>query len=95
MLRVRIHHQSDAATGFKKVWDRTLTGASARETSAQLKWMGADPMLDGEILSLRIKDGEGGGCETKGCFLELEITELHENSEIADVYFHADKWRKW
>ena len=77
------------------MWDKTLTGSPAEKTASDLEYLASDPLLEGEIMSLRIKDGEGGGCEIQGCFLELELKKIDENDQMADVYFHADKCRQW
>ena len=72
-----------------------MDGSIAGNLLANLRDLGSDPMQQGELLSLRIKDGEGGGCQTDGSFLGLDIKELEENRQMANVYFDADKWRKW
>ena len=77
------------------VWDTVLTGNSAKDTAAELEWLASNPMLIGEMVSLRIKDGKGGGCETNGSYLDLKIENTGEESQTADVYFYADKWRSW
>ena len=94
MLRVRIHRQIDSPVGFELVRDETLTGRSAQKTAADLEHFGPDPKYVGDH-AFRIKDGNGGGCLMQGCLLDLKIENIGKDSQTADLYFYADKWRKW
>lgn len=94
MLRVRIHRQIDNPLGYELVWDETLTGPAAQKTAANLEHFGPDPKFVGDR-SLRIKDGNGGGCLMQGCLMDLKIENTGKNSQTADLYFYADEWRKW
>ena len=95
MLRVRIHKQKEGPSGFEQVWCKDLNGKNGEHADAKLLALQADPLMQGELVSLRFKDGEGSGCIASGSLLEIEYSETKDSMKQVDVYFFLDSWRSW
>jgi len=93
MLEVNLHRQKDKAVGFESFWSVQLDGKNAQKTSDLLLLLQSDPHMQGELLSLRFKDGKGGGCLASGALLEIKFA--GNDSKKVDVYLAVDKWRSW
>ncbi len=94
-LKIRLHHQEANTAKYTQVWYDDLEGKNADQAYHSLLALQQDPYMHGEMVSLRFKEGKGGGCQISGSFLEADFIDFDEIIKEVDAYFGGGKWRSW
>ncbi len=84
----------NTAIGENLIWNEVVPPRDSKKVEAVLSAFATDPLLQGEMLGLRLRDGKGRGCQVSGPMLGCEVTQ-HGEDTVADVRFAGDEWRVW